>query len=102
MDMRRINARNYAVYLQRRVEDHGDPERPAPKWSDTDREAVRELVREFRRLERLHELAVERLDEHGLESPQVFEEEVDPQDSAWMTVPMPPREIGSKWWQFWR
>lgn len=51
MDMRQINARNYAVYLQRRVEDHGDPSRPIPKWTDIDRDAVREVVREFRRLE---------------------------------------------------
>lgn len=37
MDMRRINARNYAVYLQRRVEDHFDADRPTPKWAESDR-----------------------------------------------------------------
>ncbi len=102
MDMRRINARNYAVYLQRRVEDLGDPARPTPKWTDIDRDAVRELIREFRRLERVHDLAVEQLTAHGIEVPQVFDEEGDPAESAWMTVPMPPRDTGSSWWQFWR
>ena len=102
MDMRRINAHKYVVYLQRRVEDHGDPERPTPKWTAIDRDAVRDLVREFRRLERLYDLDVERLIEHSIPVPQVFDDDVDQQESAWMTVPMPPHETGSKWWQFWR
>ena len=102
MDMRRINARNYAVYLQRRIEDYGDPARPMPKWTDFDRDAVRELVREFRRLERVHDLAVEQLNHHGIPVPQTFDDETDQTESAWMTVPMPPREVRSRWWQFWR
>jgi len=88
--MRRINARNYAVYLQRRVEGPGDAERPTPKWTEVDRDAVRDLVREFRR------------SEHSIPVPQIFEEKIDHQASAWMTVPMPPRETSSKLRQFWR
>ena len=102
MDMRRINARNYAVYLQRRVEDHGDPERPLPSWIQIDREVVRELVSEYRRLERFYDLAVEHLSEHGIPVPRVFDDDVDQQESAWMTIPMPPRAANSRWWQFWR
>ena len=102
MDMQRINARNYAVYLQRRVEDHFDADRPVPKWTDIDREAVREVVREFRRLERNYDLAVEELERRGLTAPLSIDDETVPDESAWMAVPLPPREIGSKWWQFWR
>jgi hypothetical protein len=77
MDMRRINSRNYAVYLERRVEDQGDAERPLSKWAEINRDAVREPVREFRRLERVYDLAVERLSEHGIPVPQVFDDDVD-------------------------
>ena len=102
MDMGRINARNYAVYLKRRVEDHRDSDRPTPKWTEIDREAVRELVREFRRLERRCDLAYERLSEHGIPAPDVFDDDAAQHDSAWNTIPMPPRERPSKWWQIWR
>ncbi len=72
--MRRIDARNYAVYLQRRVEDYGDAERLLPKWTEIDRDAVRDLVREFRR------------SEHSIPVPQVFDDDVDQQESAMVAV----------------
>jgi hypothetical protein len=105
MDMRRLNARNYAVYLQRRAEDFVDPERPLPKWSELDREAVRELLREFQRLDRAYDLAAASLQDNGLPIPLPLDEEAGDEFSAWMVGPQPSVPFAPpkrRWWQIWR
>lgn len=99
MGMRRINARNYAVYLQRRAEDFGDPERPIPKWTDLDHEAVRELVREFWFLDRWQEDLLATLHEHGLPPPPP-PDGFDALDPALLLEPQPPTTI-RPWWRIW-
>jgi hypothetical protein len=105
MDMRRPNARNYAVYLQRRVEDFVDPERPLPKWSELDREAVRELVREFQRLDKAYDLAAASLQDYGMSIPLPMDDEAGDELSAWMVGPQPAVPFAPpkrKSWQIWR
>lgn len=105
MDMRRLNARNYAVYLQRRVEDFIDPSRPLPKWTDLDREAVRELVREFQRLDRAYDRATASLQENGLPVPLPQDVEAGEELSAWVIEPQPSVPFAPAkrpWWQIWR
>jgi hypothetical protein len=104
MDMRRLNARNYAVYLQRRVEDYVDPERSLPKWTELDRDAVRELVREFQRLERAYDLAVERMEAYAVPVPLPDDDEEAEPLSAWSFEPQPSVPFAQpkrKWWQIW-
>lgn len=84
--MRRLNARNYAVYLQRRAGDYVDRDQPTPRWTDLDREAVFELVRGFRYMERCYDLTVSALHDAGLEIPLPSNpEEEDP--AIWFLEP---------------
>ena len=85
--MRRLNARNYAVYLQRRVGDYVDSDQPTPRWTDLDREAINELIRGFRYLEQCYDLAVAELRAAELEIPlPVDPEETDP--ATWFLEPV--------------
>lgn len=85
--MRRLNARNYAVYLQRRAGDYVDRDQPAPRWTDLDREAIHELLRGFRYLEQCYDLAVAELHAAELEIPlPVDPEEADP--LTWFLEPV--------------
>jgi hypothetical protein len=103
MGMGRINARNYAVYLQRRVEDFGVEEQPVPKWTERDLDAVREVLREFRILDQHNELMANTLRDNGLQIPapilEMEDDEVDP--VRWKNLDA--RDAGDlrPWWKFW-
>ncbi|HEX5163999.1 MAG TPA: hypothetical protein VFV93_01280 [Thermomicrobiales bacterium] len=62
----REHARNYVIYLRRRVEDFADADRPVPKWSDLDHEAVKVVLDEFERLQHANQSAGDTLRKHGL------------------------------------
>ena len=62
----REHARNYVIYLRRRVEDFGDADRPIPKWSDLDHDAVKVVLDEFDRLHHVNTAANETLRRNGL------------------------------------
>lgn len=64
----REHARNYVIYLRRRVEDFADADRPVPKWSDLDHEAVKVVLDEFERLQHANLAASETLSRHGLQA----------------------------------
>ncbi len=64
----REHARNYVIYLRRRVEDYAEPDRPIPKWSDLDHEAVKVVLDEVDWLQRAHASANETLRKNGLRS----------------------------------
>ncbi|HYI16420.1 MAG TPA: hypothetical protein VEX37_13575 [Thermomicrobiales bacterium] len=66
----REHARNYVIYLRRRVEDFAEPDRPIPKWSDLDHEAVRVVLDEFDRLQLANLAAHEALRKHGITTSQ--------------------------------
>lgn len=90
--MRRLNARNYAVYLQRRSGDYIDRDQPTPRWTDLDREAVHELVRGFRYMERCYDLAVAALRDANLEVP--LPADPDAEDPAlWFLEPPPDADM---------
>ena len=92
--MRRLNARNYAVYLQRRVGDYVDSDQPTPRWTDLDREAINELVRGFRYLEQCYDLAVAELHAAELDVPLPTDpEEADP--ATWFLEPVTEPEVAA-------
>ena len=62
----REHARNYAIYLRRRAEDFAEPDRPIPKWSDLDHEAVKVVLDEFDRLQHANVVANEALRKNGI------------------------------------
>jgi hypothetical protein len=62
----REHARNYVIYLRRRVEDYAEPDQPIPKWSDLDHEAVKVVLDEVEWLQRANASASETLRKHGL------------------------------------
>ena len=62
----REHARNYVIYLRRRVEDFADANRPIPKWSELDHEAVKVVLDELERLQHTNQAANETLRRHGL------------------------------------
>jgi hypothetical protein len=64
----REHARNYVIYLRRRVDDYAEPDRPIPKWTDLDHEAVRTVLDEVDWLQRANVKASEMLRKHGLQS----------------------------------
>lgn len=64
----REHARNYVIYLRRRVEDFADADRPVPKWSELDHEAVKVVLDEFDRLQHVNTTANETLRRHGLQA----------------------------------
>jgi hypothetical protein len=64
----REHARNYVIYLRRRAEDFAEPDRPIPKWSDLDHQAVRVVLDEFERLQHANDAAGETLRRHGLQA----------------------------------
>ena len=66
----REHARNYAIYLRRRAEDYAEPDRPIPKWSDLDHEAVKVVLDEFDRLQHANLVANEALRKHGITTSQ--------------------------------
>lgn len=67
----REHARNYVIYLRRRVEDYTEPDRPIPKWSDLDHEAVKVVLDEVDWLQRAHASANEILRKNGLQGSRV-------------------------------
>jgi hypothetical protein len=66
----REHARNYAIYLRRRAEDFAEPDRPIPKWSDLDHEAVKVVLDEFERLQHANAVANEALRKNGIKTGQ--------------------------------
>ena len=66
----REHARNYVIYLRRRVEDFSEPDRPIPKWSDLDHEAVRVVLDELDRLQHANVVANEALRKAGIKTSQ--------------------------------
>lgn len=67
----REHARNDVIYPRRRVEDYAEPDRPIPKWSDLDHDAVKIVRNEVDRLQQGNVRANETLRKHGLQSNSV-------------------------------
>lgn len=101
ISQRRLDAKNHAVYLQRRVDDFPDQSRPTPKWTERDYAAVAAVLREFRDLEECYDLAVERLQDHGLPVPLPADDGINEPMPRWR-VEADLRPASRRWWQFWK
>lgn len=60
------DAWRYIAYLRRRVEDYPDENRPTPKWSELDHQAVAVVLNEVEWLRRFHDAASLLLQRRGL------------------------------------
>jgi len=100
--MDRNDARHYAVYLQRRVDDFSDAEQPAPKWTERDRDAVREVLHEFRTLDHHNTLMAQALRANGLQIPgSTLDEDLDSDSAQWDDLAPNTHQEARPWWRFW-
>ncbi len=83
MNTRREEARINAIYLQQQIHDFRDHDRPIPKWTKHDREALSNVLREYRYLDRFYRLAVDKLQEHNFRPDMAENWMPDEFDESW-------------------
>jgi len=100
--MERINARHYAVYLERRVDDFGDAEQPVPRWTERDRDAIREVLRAFRLLDQHNILMAQVLRANEITVPALaYDEHLEGDSAEWEDLVPDGASEDRPWWRIW-